>query len=76
MGTSVRGDDNDKKGVTAQDSSPHVLDQSALYGGSQEFFCCGPGSLRLPGPQQKNASRRRRGIRHLSSYKKVSTTIP
>jgi hypothetical protein len=40
--------------VTAQDSSPHVLDKSALYGGSQEL---------------RDASRRRRlRIRHLGSY--------
>src|SRR3989441_13043724 len=39
--------------VTPQDSSPHVLDKSALYSGSQEIFCCGLGSRRLPSPQQK-----------------------
>src|SRR6266436_2632001 len=39
--------------VTAQDSSPHVLDKSALYGGSQGVLCCGHGSLRLPCPQHK-----------------------
>ncbi len=27
--------------VTTQDSSPHVLDKSALYGGSQEFCAAG-----------------------------------